>query len=126
MNPVLKKLQFKGQDPVLLLRAPKEFGPNAKSFGVGVDPQPKGRYDFILAFAYSLDDAGKIAKTASKALSEKGIFWMAYPKGTSKRYESDLNRDTGHAFMQERGFTGVSLVSIDEDWSAMRFKRNGP
>ncbi len=124
MNPILKKLYFKGQDRVLLLRAPKEFDPVARSFGIKAD-KPKGRYDFVLAFAYSLDDAEKIAKTASKALSEKGIFWMAYPKGTSKKYESDLNRDTGHAFMQKRGFTGVSLVSIDEDWSAMRYKRNG-
>lgn len=123
MNPVLKKLFYKGQSPVLLLAAPKEFGITAKTFDGTVHTSPKGQYDFILAFAYSLADAEKIAKTVSKALNEKGIFWMAYPKGTSKKYKADINRDRGHALMEKLGFTGVSLVAIDGDWSAMRYKR---
>ena len=36
--------------------------------------------------------------------------------------EIDYNRDTGNALMEKHGFTGVSLVALDEDWSAMRFK----
>ncbi len=122
MNPVLKKLFYKGQSPVLLLGAPAEFKKTAAAFGSKPHASPKGRYDFVLAFAYSLSDAEKIAKTASKALSEKGIFWMAYPKGTSKKYKADINRDTGHALMEKKGFMGISLVAIDEDWSAMRYK----
>lgn len=122
MNPILKKLFFKGQSPVLLLGAPPGFKKTASAFGVPVHSQPKGSYDFILAFVHSMAEAEKTAGTVSKALSEKGIFWMAYPKGTSKKYQSDINRDKGHALMQEKGFDGVSLVAIDEDWSAMRFK----
>jgi hypothetical protein len=123
MNPILKKMFFKGQDPLLLLNEPKEFGKTADAFGVTIHGSPKGRYGFILAFAYSQDDAKKIAKGVSKALAEDGIFWMAYPKGTSKKYKADINRDSGHALMQKHGFDGVSLVALDEDWSAMRFKR---
>ena len=59
-----------------------------------------------------------------KSLEPDAIFWMAYPKGTSKRYKgADINRDTAHARMGKLGFEGVSLVAIDDDWSAMRFKR---
>ncbi len=123
MNPILKKLLFKAQNPLLLLGAPKEFQKTAGAFGVTVHSTPKGSYDFILAFAYSLADAKKIAGTVSKALSEKGIFWMAYPKGTSKKYKADINRDSGHTLTEKLGFLGVSLVAIDEDWSAMRYKR---
>jgi hypothetical protein len=123
MNPILKKLFFKGQDPLLLLNAPQEFGKTAKAFAVTIHTSPKNRYGFVLAFAYSLDDAKKIAKGVAKALAEGGTFWMAYPKGTSKKYKADINRDTGHALMQKQGFDGVSLVALDEDWSAMRFKR---
>jgi len=36
---------------------------------------------------------------------------------------ADINRDTGHARMKTHGFDGVSLVALDADWSAMRFKR---
>jgi hypothetical protein len=122
MDPILKKLFFKGQNPVLILSAPKEFEKTLRNFGVSIHKTPQGTYDFILAFALSLKDALKIAKTLSKSLPKGGIFWMAYPKGTSKKYQADINRDTGYALMKKNGFTGVSLVAIDEDWSAMRFK----
>jgi hypothetical protein len=124
MHPVLKKLFFKGQNPVLLLNAPKEFKKTSEAFGVTVHTSPKIRYEFILAFAYSLADAKKIGAGASKTLADGGIFWMAYPKGTSKKYKVDINRDTGHALMEKEGFNGVSLVAIDADWSAMRYKRS--
>jgi hypothetical protein len=123
MNPILKKLFFKGQNPLLLLNAPREFAKTAQAFAVTLHTSPKDRYGFVLAFAYSQDDAKKIAKGVSKALAEGGTFWMAYPKGASKKYKADINRDTGHALMQKHGFDGVSLVALDEDWSAMRFKR---
>jgi hypothetical protein len=51
---------------------------------------------------------------------------VAYPKGTSKKYKSDYNRDTGHALMAKHGLDGVSLVSLDDGWSAMRFKKTKP
>jgi hypothetical protein len=123
MNPTLKKLFFKGQNPALLLRAPKEFGKTAGSFGVPLHTSPKSQYNFVLAFAYSLADGEKLAKAVSKTLAKDGIFWMAYPKGTSKKYKADINRDTGYALMKKLGFQGVSLVALDEDWSAMRFKK---
>ncbi len=122
VHPILKKLFFKGQDPVLLLAAPKEFKKTSEAFGVAVHLHPKGSYGFILAFVYSQDDAEKTAKIVKKALAENGLFWMAYPKGTSKKYKADINRDTGHALMGKHGLDGVSLVALDEDWSAMRFK----
>ncbi|MEO7034832.1 MAG: hypothetical protein ABI548_13065 [Polyangiaceae bacterium] len=33
-----------------------------------------------------------------------------------------MNRDSLHALMAKHGFDGVSLVALDADWSAMRFK----
>jgi hypothetical protein len=124
MNAVLKKMHFKGQSPVLLLDAPAEFAPIAAGFGVPVLTSAKGAAPFILAFTLSLAQAKKAAASAKKALAEDGSFWMAYPKGSSKKYKKpDINRDSAHALLQAMGFDGVSLVAIDDDWSAMRFKR---
>ena len=124
MNPILKKMAFKGQSPVLLVGAPQEFAATAKEFAVTVHTAPKGRYGFALAFARSLDEAAARAKVVGAALEVDGIFWLAYPKGTSKKHKgADINRDTCHARMRQHGFDGVSLVAIDDDWSAMRFKR---
>jgi hypothetical protein len=124
MNPLLKKLFFKEQEPVLLLHAPPEWERLSKDFGVKTHTSPKGKYGFVMAFVRSLPEGEKLAKRLPKLLEEKAVLWVAYPKGTSKKYKSDYNRDTGHALMEKHGLAGVSLVSLDDDWSAMRFKKS--
>ena len=124
MDPILKKLMFKGQSPVLLVNAPPEFKTTTGKFGVAMDEKPKGTYMFALGFVKSLAEADKLARIMRRALEDQAVFWMAYPKGTSKNYKNvDINRDTGGARMGTHGFQGVSMVAIDEDWSAIRFKR---
>jgi hypothetical protein len=126
MNPVLKKLLFKGQSPVLVSQAPPEFKGTAAAFGVPVHAAPEGRYGFVLAFAKSAAELEKTAKAVRKVLGEdRPVFWVAYPKGTSKKYKAEIHRDTAHALMGGLGFEGVSMVAIDDDWSAMRFKPKG-
>ena len=51
------------------------------------------------------------------------VLWFAYPKGTSKRYTCDFNRDTGWQVIRGAGFDSVRQIAIDEDWSALRFRR---
>ena len=121
MNPILKKLWFKAQSPVLVLQAPAEFKKILEDMGE-VHSAAKGKYSFVLAFVKSLAEGEKLAKRVKKSLEDGCVFWVAYPKGTSKRYQSNYQRDTGHALMAKHGFNGASLVSINEDWSAMRFK----
>jgi hypothetical protein len=126
MTAVLKKLHYKGQSPVLVLGAPPEAAALAKAFGAPVHAKPAAgtKYAFMLGFARSAAELDAIAKAAGRALADGALFWSAYPKGTSKRYKgADINRDSGHARMKTHGFDGVSLVALDDDWSAMRFKR---
>jgi hypothetical protein len=47
---------------------------------------------------------------------------MAYPKGASKSYVTDINRDRGWDIVEGIGFRRVSQVAIDKDWSALRFR----
>jgi hypothetical protein len=51
------------------------------------------------------------------------VLWIAYPKGTSKRYACQFNRDSGWDVIRDAGFESVRQVAIDEDWSALRFRR---
>jgi hypothetical protein len=120
---VLKKLMYKGQPKVLVYRAPAEFQPVVNDIGAAADTSPKGRYGWAIAFVKSLQEAEAIGKTVPPSLEENAVLWVAYPKGTSKRYMADINRDTGNALMGRFGLTGVAMVAIDDDWSAMRFKR---
>ncbi len=127
MEAVLKKLHHKGQTPVLVLELPSELKALKDAFSVPVHSAAKGAYGFVLGFAKSQKEAKVVAKALKKALAdEKALLWLAYPKGSSKKYPGvDLNRDSLHALMAELGLDGVSLVALDADWSAMRFKLTG-
>jgi hypothetical protein len=121
MQAILKKLFYKGQSPVVVLNAPAEGAALAKALGAKA---MKGEAAFILAYAKDMASAEKAAKAALKQLADGGIFWLAYPKGSSKKYKgADINRDSGHAALAKLGWDGVSLVALDDDWSAMRFKK---
>ena len=56
-----------------------------------------------------------------KLLTSKGMLWVSYHKGTSK-VKTDINRDTINAYARSIGLIGVAMISIDEDWSALRLK----
>lgn len=51
-----------------------------------------------------------------------GRIWLCYPKGTSKKYKSDINREKTWEAFEPFDFEPVTQVAIDEDWSAMRSK----
>jgi hypothetical protein len=54
-------------------------------------------------------------------LAPKGMLWVTYHKGTSK-VKTDVNRDTINAYAHSIGLEGVAMISIDDDWSALRLK----
>ena len=126
MTDVFKKLNFKGQDPVLVLAAPEAFEKELKAMSgeaaVHRGPKPGTRYGFILAFAPMKADLLKAAAGILRVLGEDAVLWFAYPKQTSKRYSSDLNRDLCAAALKPLGLRPVRQIAIDDDWSALRFK----
>lgn len=54
-------------------------------------------------------------------LAPKGMLWVTYHKGSSK-VQTDINRDTINAYAHLIGLDGVAMISIDDDWSALRLK----
>ena len=55
-------------------------------------------------------------------MAPKGMLWVSYHKGTS-RVKTDINRDTINAYARSLGLEGVTMISIDDDWSALRLKQ---
>ena len=65
-------------------------------------------------------------RTFAKLAKGDAVVWFAYPKGSSKRYKSEVNRDDSWASVGQEGFEPVRMVAIDEDWSALRVRRVDP
>lgn len=124
MSEIMKKLNLKTQNPILILNAPEEFKDTMKDIKSEVHTEIKGKYEFIQLFARSIEEAKKYIGESIEALEGDGYLWLCYPKGSSKKYKSDLNRDTTHEATERYNFQGVTLVSIDNDWSAFRIRHN--
>jgi len=122
-NTVLKKLAYRGEDPVLVIGAPAEFRATMRAFAGNVNEKPAGRYGFVMVFVKSASELANLAPTAAARVEGDGRLWFCYPKKSSRRYQTDISRDVGWRPLGELGFEPVTLVAIDEDWSALRFRR---
>lgn len=127
MNPIVKKLQYKLQSLVLITHAPDSFNDVLKAFSetaeLHTEPRKGTVYAFTIHFVVTPADVHKVSKIISNNLEHDGVLWMAYPKKTSKKYKAVITRDEGWKELGELGFEPVSLVSIDDDWSALRFRK---
>jgi hypothetical protein len=74
----------------------------------------------LLLFVKTLAEVDATCGPLVEAASRDRIAWAAYPK--AKLLGTDLNRDILNAHLQKRGIQGVRMVSIDDTWSAMRFR----
>lgn len=126
MSAIFQKLNLKDQNEILVLNAPEAFKPELEVLrGVRVFR----RLDAVKGVAFALVFVTRRAELEqlSTALAAKAVgdalLWFAYPKGTSKKYTCDFNRDDGWNALHESGFDSVRQIAIDADWSALRFRR---
>jgi hypothetical protein len=122
-NPVLKKLQLKAGQRAVIINPPPgyidELGPLPE--GVELAQQAEGSFDFVLMFAKNLAELQHFLPTALQAVKHDALLWIAYPKGGAKA-GTDLNRDILWNAVVQHKFSGVSLISLNDVWSAMRFR----
>ena len=109
-----------GGDTAVLGQLPANVVVTA-SGGAADLPQDAGAADVVLLF---VADAAELARHAPALFAAAGPdaatkLWIAYRKGKA----SDLGRDTLMPAFADLGWHGVTLVSLDETWSAGRFRR---
>ena len=121
-----QKLNLKDKKEILILNAPASFEPELKALrGVTVrrDLKDAGKVEFSLAFVTKQKEVDTLGKAIGKKTEGDAVVWFAYPKGSSKNYKSEINRDSGWKVLGDAGFEPVRMVAIDEDFSAVRFRR---
>ncbi|WP_078546645.1 DUF3052 domain-containing protein [Litchfieldia alkalitelluris] len=123
---VIKKLQFKDdRQPVLILNAPKSYNKIMCGFEGEVHQEGiLGSYNFIQVFGTSNSELQKLSLKVITYVKEDGLLWLCYPKKTSKTYKgSDCSRDQVAGLLSAEGYEPVRQIAIDEDWSALRFRK---
>lgn len=115
---ILKKLRYK-EGRSIVLNPPEGF-----DFGMNGTMEPGERYEFILLFVNSAQEAEEWTPRVTELPDGDAVFWIAYPKQLPKsKIKPDINRDSLAAIVQEKTpYRPVSNVAIDEKWSALRFR----
>ena len=127
ISPLFKKLNLKDQGTIFVIDAPATCRAElARLEGVDIEPtlaRATGGVTFLLAFVTRTPQIEAVASKLTRIAPGDPVIWFAYPKLSSKRYKSEISRDTGWAALGAAGFEGVRMVAIDADWSAARFRR---
>ena len=83
--------------------------------------EPEGAVDWAHLFCRDRADLARLGPAVLDACMDEGVLWVSYPKRSSK-VETDLTRDVGWDLLAEAGLRPVTQVSVDEVWSALRFR----
>ncbi len=123
---IAQKMTIKEGRKVLVVNAPKGYKEKMGPLPAGTKILAKsgGPADVIQLFVADRKELEEQLPRLKTMLPPDGMLWVSYLKGTSKT-KTDINRDSLHAYAKTIGLEGVAMISIDDDWSAMRFKVKG-
>lgn len=127
ITPLFKKLNFKTHPHILVLNSPgsfeKELEQLASETQIFKSLQGIEYLHFVLVFVQTLHEIESSIAAIYPKLEGDAVLWYCYPKASSKRYTCEFNRDTGWSALGKFNLEGVRQVAIDEDWSALRFRK---
>jgi hypothetical protein len=126
MENLMQKLNYKGQDRIAVMNPDEEFvlsiSSELKNVTIDREIDPRFPYSFMILFVKSVSEVELYTPKVLHNLVADGVLWFCYPKKTSKKFSTDIDRDHGWKVLNDAGLYGIRLVSIDQDWSAMRFR----
>jgi hypothetical protein len=124
-SALARKMKRKAEARAAILHAPPGY--EAKSFA-GLPPAAAsltGTFDWIQVFVRNEAELKVIGPKAARALKPEGLIWISFPKGSSG-IQTDLTRDKGWESLKKLDLKWVTLISIDETWSAFALRPYKP
>ncbi len=125
MKDLLKKLQYRGAETILHYQLPSELFNGLTESALPHRPMEHTGMEeiqFLIAFVLSKAEIEAVFEKILPGLLPDSIIWFCFPKGSSKKYQAEINRDKGWDLLKSHDFLPVRIISIDEDWSGLRFR----
>jgi hypothetical protein len=125
-TPLIKKLGIKPNQRVVILNAPEGY---AEEF-IAILPAnvelvttstPGVYFDVVLQYVRNKAEVEKDTPNAIELVKPGGLLWISYQKQSSK-VSTDINRDILWKIFPDSAWRPVTQISIDEVWSALRFR----
>lgn len=119
-SALAKKMRLKSNLKAAVINAPENYV-DALKHNTALSPTLNGKFDWIQIFVRNKADLDTLAPKAAKALKAESMLWISFPKGTSK-IQTDLTRDKGWESLRALDLKWITLVSVNETWSAFALR----
>jgi hypothetical protein len=122
-KPIVEKLFIKPGKSFLFVNAPAHYEKLIGKIPAGAEraTDSSKNIDVIKVFVRNEKELTQQLPKLKKQLKSDGALWVAYYKGTAKT-KTDINRDSINDYANTIGLEGVAIMSVDDDWSALRLK----
>jgi hypothetical protein len=115
---VASKLQLKPGQSVAVVSQPKDVDLEIPGeTPVVADPDSA---EAVIVFATNRSELDKRRRPLISAAKRDAVTWLAYPK--AGKLGADINRDSLYQLLLADGIQPVRQVSVDDTWSALRFR----
>jgi hypothetical protein len=126
LSPLARKLKLKAGARAAVIGAPPDYIERlAPPPGTTVGTSLSGSLDWVQVFVGSSTELAAVVPRLIAALDPNGMVWISYPKGSSRR-QTDLTRDKGWEPLEGNNLRWLSLVSVDDTWSAFSLRPYKP
>lgn len=132
MSLIAKKLRLGPGQRVAVLnsRAGYQAQLSPGSSAISAHVHSSKAYDVVQLFVNTVDELRRLGPEAIRAVKPAGMLWITYPKGGKTRGVTDLpptpwwtKRDVLGEITSVTGYKPVAFVAIDDNYTALRFKR---
>ncbi len=127
VSALAKKLKLPSNARVAIVNAPEGYIEHLSPLPEGVEilTELKGDFDWIQLFAANRAEFEAIRASAIAAMRPDSMLWISFPKGSSNM-QTDLTRDKGWDSLKGVDRRYVTLVSVDDTWSAFALRTYKP
>ena len=131
-SALARKLLVKPGHRVVVMHSPAGYADLLRPLPEGAElvDSTQEPVDVVQVFVRDSGDLERAAPAAIKAMKPDGLLWVCYPKGGKTRGATDLpatpwwtKSDVLGEFTGETGYKPVAFVKIDDNWTALRFKK---
>jgi hypothetical protein len=132
LSPLARKLRLEPNHHVAVLNAPEGYLQSLAPAPAGLSTELRAKevFDAVQLFVSGVEELRDLGPAAIRAVRQDGLLWITYPKGGKTRAVTDLpatpwwvKRDVLGEITAETGYRPVAFVNIDDNWTALRFKR---
>ena len=122
-NDRSKKMKLQPGQRAAILNAPEGYLAELAPLPDGVEllQTAEGSLDWVQVFVLTQAELEAVLPRVLPVLKPVSLLWISFPKGAS-RLQSDLTRDKGWDSIQGTHLKWVTLISVNETWSAFCFR----